>query len=363
MFELLTRLVLWVLLVYFIWYVLLQLVPQINVKWLVPIVLFVLVMLGFLFPNDRSIATVWNIISFPLKPIGLCIVFLIIAYSKGKDSSVPKKIQNLILSVLMILVFSSLPWVSEKLEFSMIRTNLNYSEICTQQNANNQNKLIVMLANGVSQPGGPYRPAEQILEMSDRLLQTSREYQRNFASLPAGGVLVASRKQPGAATAQNPSEFDLIRDQLINLGVARSDIFNLDNLFDTFNVKQTSQAITEYIDTRGLSGYQVIVVSSAMDVGRVKLTLERALGENRQISVRASSWELSNKFCPEQKRYPDLVDLIPTDSSVLRSSRFVDEFFTSSYYFLRNWLVPCWDCWESVPTSSNPDPFKTGIIQ
>lgn len=354
MFELLTRLVLWGVLAYFIWYVLVKMVPQINVKWLVPILLFMLVMLGFIFPNDRSIATTWNIISFPLKPVGLCLVFLTIAYSQSKDKSVPKKLRNIVISALIILLASSIPWLSDELEYSMIRTNINHSEICpgnpNYTSPNRRGKLIVMLANGVTEPGGPYRPQEQIFDMSDRLLQTAREYTTNLADIRPGGVLIASRKKPTSETERIPSEFSLIQEQLINLRVARSDIYDLHNNFDTFNVKQTSEAVIQYMKDVGISNFQIIVVADAMDVGRVKLTLEKTLGDRRSI-VTPSAWDLSSKFCKEPKRYPDLVDLIPSDSSVSRSSRFVDEFFTSSYYFLRGWLIPCWDCWDSVPKS------------
>ena len=90
MFEIVTRLVILVLLAYLIWYVLVQLVPQVNVKWLLPILLFVLIILGIVFPNDQSISTIWSVISFPLKPIGLSVVLLIISTTKAQEKNVPK---------------------------------------------------------------------------------------------------------------------------------------------------------------------------------------------------------------------------------------------------------------------------------
>jgi len=357
MFEIVTRLVILVLLAYLIWYVLVQLVPQVNVKWLLPILLFVLIILGIVFPNDQSISTIWSVISFPLKPIGLCVVLLIISTTKAQEKNVPKNLKYLVVSLLIIVLFSSVNWISERLEYSIIRSNLNHAQICPN-NPNytalpNQSRLIVMLANSVTEPGGAYQPGQQIFEMSDRLLQTSQEYQRNRPD----SVLIASRKKPASETERIPSEFDLIRDQLITLGIARADIFDLNQIFDnTFNVKQTSEAINVYIQSRGISNYQVIIISSPLDVGRVKLTLEKTLkvklGQRSEtITVIPSAWNLSNKFCPKQPRYPDLFDLIPSDSSVLRSSQVVDEFLTSSYYFLRNWLAPCSDCWDAVPQS------------
>jgi hypothetical protein len=365
MFELVTRLVIWLLLGYFIWYVLLQLIPQINVKWLLPILLLVLIIMGIAFPDDRSISSIWNVISFPLKPIGLCIVFLLIGSTQLKEKTIPKKVKNVLFSVLIILLFASVPWISDRLEYAIIRSNLDHSEICPNNPdytaRPNQSKLIVLLANAVTQPGGPYRPEEQIFEMSDRLLQTAQEYQRNSGDiLLEDRVLIASRKKPASETERIPSEFELIRDQLITLGIPRVGIFDL-NLIpeaNTFNVNRTIAAITEYIDSRNLSNYQIIIIASPIDVGRVKLTLEKALNtregrQTRTITVIPSAWNLSNKLCQKQKSYPDLVDLIPRDYSVLRSSQVLDEFFTSSYYFLRGWLTPCWNCWERVRYSTN----------
>ncbi len=365
MFELITRLVIWLLLGYFIWYVLLQLVPQINVKWLLPILLLVLIILGIAFPDDRSISSIWDVISFPLKPVGLCVVFLLIGSTQIKEKTVPKKVKNVIISVLIILLFSSVPWISGRLEYAIIRSHLDHSEICPNNPdytpPPNQSKLIVLLANAVTQPGGPYRPEEQIFEMSDRLLQTAQEYRKNSGNIVLeNGVLIASRKKPTSETEKIPSEFELIREQLITLGIPRISIFDLNRLpeVNTFNVNLTSAAITKYIDSRNLSNYQIIIIASPIDVGRVKLTLEKALSagegrKNHRITVIPSAWNLSNKLCQKQKPYPDLVDLIPRDYSVLRSSRVVDEFFTSSYYFLRGWLTPCWNCWERVRYSTN----------
>lgn len=359
MFEI-VRLAILVLLIYWIWYVLFKLLPQVKFKWFLPILLFVLIILEIFFPNDQLIATILHIISFPLRPTGFLLLLLIISSIQVQENKVPQSLKSLVLLLLIIALFSSIPWFSQRLEYSIIRSNLNHAEICPN-NPNytplpEQSKLIVMLANSV----GAYRPSEQIFTMSDRLLQTAREYQNNKPEI----VLIASRK-PASETERIPSEFDLIRDQLVTLGIPRADIFNLNQIFDnTFNVKQTSEAINAYIQARGLSNYQVIIISSPLDVGRFKLTLEKTLKvklgkRSKTITVIPSAWNLSNKFCPKQQLYPDIFDLIPSDASVLRSGQVVDEFLTSSYYFLRNWLTPCPDCWDavahtSVPMSINP---------
>ncbi|MDJ0620215.1 MAG: hypothetical protein QNJ63_26340 [Calothrix sp. MO_192.B10] len=113
MFFLLSRVLLWLLIGTIALSLFQRFYPSSNyVGRLVVIVLFVVLALSFFIPNEPAVVSLWNVISFPLKPLGASILFLIFAAQKLKDGAIEKPGGFLIAWALTILLLSSTPAVA-----------------------------------------------------------------------------------------------------------------------------------------------------------------------------------------------------------------------------------------------------------
>ncbi|NJO09890.1 MAG: hypothetical protein HC873_09805 [Leptolyngbyaceae cyanobacterium SL_1_1] len=105
---LLTRILLWAALGLIIWYVLLKFIPRNYLTWFGGLIFLALLVLSFLETDDPTITIIWNIISFPLKPLGAAITLLAVALSQG----VKKIVGNQVALALVILLVASMPLVA-----------------------------------------------------------------------------------------------------------------------------------------------------------------------------------------------------------------------------------------------------------
>jgi len=83
MFETITTILLWVLIVGVLWFVLTQLVTKKALARIGIVVLLLVIILAFFNPNDGFGGTWWNLLSLPLRPLGLGIVLLGFALRQG----------------------------------------------------------------------------------------------------------------------------------------------------------------------------------------------------------------------------------------------------------------------------------------
>lgn len=81
------------------------------------LLLFVLV-LAFINPNEPAIASLWKLVSFPLKPLGASVLMLIFAAQKIKDGGIGKPGGFLLGWSLAILLLSSTPAIA----YFLVRT-------------------------------------------------------------------------------------------------------------------------------------------------------------------------------------------------------------------------------------------------
>jgi hypothetical protein len=113
MFVLLSRVLLWLLIGTIALSVFQRFYPSSNyVGRLVVIILFVVLALSFFIPNEPAVVSLWNVISFPLKPLGASILFLMFAARKLKNGSIEAPEGFLIAWALTILLLSSTPAVA-----------------------------------------------------------------------------------------------------------------------------------------------------------------------------------------------------------------------------------------------------------
>lgn len=127
--NLLTRLLLWLIIGYLLWWVVKKFIPTAFLTWLGGAILLALVAASFLERESTIVNTFWQVISFPLTPLGAVITFLGVSLANGL-----KKVNGrLVLIGLVILSISSTPLVA--------RTLIDQSEMAVKRAYESQRAL------------------------------------------------------------------------------------------------------------------------------------------------------------------------------------------------------------------------------
>ena len=133
MFVLLSRVLLWLLIVTIALSLFRRFYPSSNyVGRLILVALFVILALSFLIPGEPAVVSLWNVISFPLKPLGASILFLVFAAQKLRNGAIEAPGGFLIAWALTILLVSSTPAVAYFLVRSPVAT-MDKQLIASQQ--------------------------------------------------------------------------------------------------------------------------------------------------------------------------------------------------------------------------------------
>ncbi|MBO0349824.1 YdcF family protein [Phormidium pseudopriestleyi FRX01] len=342
-----TQLLLWVVVALLIWYVLLQLIPREYLTWLGGAILLSIIVLAFFFPTEQGVATLWYILSFPLRPLGLCIVLLCAATRRLLINRL-----YLVGAALVILVLCSVPWLAQHYQYWLIRSNFPIASVCPAQGNPNlvpvvsRPEGIVLLSSGISQPSLPYQPELIETNMSDLIVTTVRQYQLQQQVGHSPRVIVAARPQPFpwqgvsapwySVNSTDILESDIIRNLLIVQGVSPTHIFVLNKVE---NVRQSAEAVAELLPRLANRNPRVIVVTSVLHLPRASLAFQRL-----DLDVIPRSPSLYPEICALEQLRTGIYDIIPNATSLALTSRVVEEFYTLMYYFLRSWVEPCTRC-------------------
>ena len=126
MFILLSRVLLWLLVGTIVYSLFQRFYPQGTFAGRVVLVIILVVLaLSFINPNEPAVASLWRVISFPLKPLGASVLMMIFAAQKIKDGGIVKPGGYLIGWSLTILLLSSTPAIAYFLVRSPIATVSN----------------------------------------------------------------------------------------------------------------------------------------------------------------------------------------------------------------------------------------------
>ncbi|MEH2210383.1 hypothetical protein [Nostoc sp.] len=113
MFLLLSRVLLWLLIGTIVYSLFQRFYPSGSfVGRLILVVILVIVALSFLNPNEPAVASLWRMLSFPLKPLGASVLLMILAAQKIKGGGIDKPGGYLIGWALTILLLASTPAVA-----------------------------------------------------------------------------------------------------------------------------------------------------------------------------------------------------------------------------------------------------------
>lgn len=337
MFELLTRVLLWVLIGGIIWYIFSNFINKTYLTWLGGLIVFAFIILAFFNPTDRTVGTVWSILSLPLKPLGLSI-FLLLNALKGGTKNI---IGNQVVAALLILFFSSTPivayWLTSQTEQTAVTTVQlagDRAPVATDV------KAIVVLGDGTSVSDPGYGVRTQLNNADDgfgtglisRLYFAARLYREQVAQGSNPLVVISAGPQP-TVNPQDAGEAQSVTNLLIGAGVPQDRI-----LIDSsgLDIHTSAVAVDELLTERGFQRQSdvILLISPALNIRRTQSVFA-------QLGIR--SFPRPTDFFAFQldsnRRLALLSDLVPNVEALALTTRVVDEYLASVYYFLRGWMI------------------------
>ncbi|MFM7448619.1 MAG: YdcF family protein [Leptolyngbyaceae cyanobacterium] len=382
-FLLLTQVLLGLIVAGVIWYFLkyvyqvFSVLPRFLLGWAVVLLVAALLSLSFWrgAPQDSWILDfLWRIISFPLRPFGLGLILLTILLT-GKVPS--KLVRNGILVTLIILALGSLPIVAHFLVQELEMEAIEVIQPAPPLPADAR-RVIVLLGSGTTRfqlkPPTESRPASppkverplsldaieilgklpiQLTESGDLILYAAQLYREEADKGNRPLVIVSAgqyrgRRQKTGEKSEDISETRAIQTLLTDkFGVPSSDI--LMSYDGSPSIHRSAVGVEKVLkDQRVNDGNQLMLVNSAISMNRAFLTFRKVF-EGKTIVARPADFitiptrsslskELQGKDLIEIRIQPS--DFLPASDAFCLSSKAIEEYLTSLFYFLRGWIMP-----------------------
>ncbi|PSN20238.1 hypothetical protein C7271_03235 [filamentous cyanobacterium CCP5] len=365
---LLTRLLVWAAVGLLIWWVLLKFIPRNFLTWFGGAIILTLIVLSFLEPNDQTVGAIWQIISFPLTPLGGALLLLLIAVSGG----IKKVNGRYVVTAISILLISSMPLVSRAL--------VSQAESAVQEAYSSQRDLCTQICPALEDPDAPlgrvvgivapaYNVDVQIAPdgltsridaqndldptLVSRLNSTAEVYDRLRGNSPIVFVTAGALNPDSEAGQERQQQ---IRQRLADRGVPPGNIVIQNSGTD---MRATAERVKEYLQERDLYddpdevgerlANRVVLVAPALSMRRAALTME-----NIGLQVVAYPTDIYGLDSPQVGDVlVRLSDLVPNVEALRLTTRYWEELLTSIYYFLRGWLPDFSVRWENVVETVN----------
>jgi uncharacterized SAM-binding protein YcdF (DUF218 family) len=356
MFELITQILVLVGIYFLARFVLLTWIDRRYLTWLGGLVLVLLMVLAFLDPTNRTVGILWGVISFPLRPLGLTLLLLGYALSAGT-----KKVRGpQVMAALLILLISSLPLTAYLLT---AQTEQKSALELSQRPVDRDIPAIVVLGDGTTPSNPAYRLRAQLSNVSDglsttlqsRLLYAGQLYAEQRARGISPIVIVSAGPQPilaqpGITSAQVITNFLVQRGGIPaeqirvdekgidprSSAIAVREILTPGNIPVDCRLYAVCDTTVQELPTNTNAGPRIPIelVTPALGLRRASSTFARL---NFAILPRPTDFYVFQSQAG--LRLAALTDLIPSAEALTISSRVVDEYLATVYYFLRGWLT------------------------
>jgi hypothetical protein len=134
MFLLLSRVLLWLLIGTVVYSLFQRFYPSGTfIGRLVLVVVLIVIALSFINPNEPAVASLWKVVSFPLKPLGASVLLMMFAAQKIKGGGIEKPGGYLLGWSLTILLLASTPAIAYFLVRVPIIATVGYTNLATQE--------------------------------------------------------------------------------------------------------------------------------------------------------------------------------------------------------------------------------------
>jgi len=357
MFFLLTQVLLWLLVILVVYNLLTQWIPKDSLAFLGSALLVVVIVLAFLAPNDPFASSAWSILSLPIKPFGLVLVLLIMAFSNAIQKIPPlddkeykrreasrRTVRNLSFIALLILWLCSTPFLVDKLaqqaELEFLNSEAIRQKICTDKcpvqlsPADETAGAIVVLGQGTTKPNLPPRMQIQLTELSDRLLYAAQVYQDQLNLKNDPPIIVCAGYRPELEIDLDNrnstiESYDILK-VLPKMRVPTSKILVEPRGKDVYHCGEEVRATL----TKERLGDRVLLVTSAINMYRAQMTFEHL--KIKVLARPTDFYTIQQDATPKPRIRAE--SFVPNPEALWLCSRIWDEYLTTIYYFLRGWL-------------------------
>jgi uncharacterized SAM-binding protein YcdF (DUF218 family) len=386
-FILLTQVLLWVVVGIFAWYILLRALPRVFLGGLV--LLLLLGVAAFTFfkgsPDVGLIGDIWRIIAIPFTPLGLLLILLLIAFSdlvRGKSLS---KTGVLLLRIAVpVLLILSLPAVSYFLAQRAEAEAIQDVRLVPEASLGGAQRVTVVLAQDttrlqlrprqLSAPGTTggnesnraplIQPPEPISEgtyglLSSQPIQLTERgnrllYTAQLAKQQGGVVVVSAGSRPGRDRKEGESRESVSEARDAANFLRAQGVQNILEDPNSETVHDSAVNVRQLLDRSNVNyDGQITLVTSALQMPRAALTFRQEFAAQRDgnfsVLPRPTDFytlppreALRNRVQGRDliERNFRLADILPSIDALELSSKVINEYITSIYYFLRGWIRP-----------------------
>ncbi|MEQ8539839.1 MAG: YdcF family protein [Coleofasciculus sp. D1-CHI-01] len=322
MFLLLTRILLWLLIAVILYNLFKKVIPKEYFTLLGGLFLFGFIVVAFFSPGNDAISTIWQVLSFFLKPVGASIVLLGFALRQGLDKS-----KNQVMAALLILLLASTPFFS-----NLLAASTEQAVVTPESAAAQTASAIVVLGQGTTQPDEPPRTQIQLTDTGDRILYAAQLY-RQSGNNPL--VVVSAGPRPNLQGNQDQIvEANDIRALLVQFGVPQTRIV----LEPTgTNLRTSAEEVEDILRDQGIADNRVFLVTSAYNSRRAQQAF-RSVGLNNIVAKPTGFFTVQPGTTSTVNQW--IESFIPSVEALTVTTRIVEEFYASIYYYLRGWQAP-----------------------
>lgn len=341
MFLTLTKVLLWLLVFYIFYQVLLKWVPRSWFTVLGGLLLVAVAAIGFYDPNLNIPFEAWRIVSLPTQPLGLGFLLLLLGFGqiKGPPGGFRSLRSWFLWGGFLVLLLSSLPAVSNHLAYlaeqQVVETRQDWRELT--QTVDKDPTSIVLLGKETTTPSFSYGNNIQLTDTGDRIIYTADLYQqekRQTGRAPLVIVCAPLKADPNNSQFYIVEEAFDIANLLQKLGVSNRQIILATEGVD---LRTSAVEVADILEDLGMKNYPIYLVSSALNSRRATMTFMRS-GINvisTPSDYRAIQYDVNQDFNSN-----GLESFLPDPESLALTSRVVEEYMGSIYYFLRDWIRP-----------------------
>ena len=349
MLVLLTRILLWASMGLLLWYILVRVIPQRYLTWFGGVIFIALLALSFIEADNDTVSIIWEIISFPLRPLGFALVLLGGALGEGF-----KRIKSTPVAIaLCVLLFSSIPVLAQTLvieaEGSVRDAFATRSTLCEGvcragdvpgANLGEAGAIVVIgdrrdALDVTDDPKSAYDTSLNTV-IAPRLLYAADLYDRARRLGASPFVIVTAGGSDGDRSNTN------IRNTLGQNGVPDSVIQVEDS---GLNIRETARNVEKFLQDKQVFGNRearansnndarIVLVAPAITMSRAALTFEKI---DLEVIARPTDF-YSARFGQDGGLLERLPSILPSADALQLTTRYWDELMTSLYYFLRGWL-------------------------